>query len=78
MEELKNLQNQSNIDKNDQNLSYFIKYIKLKKHLRNNEKNFIELEQTNLKALKQIFSILTPEQKIKLIRKLIKNILYLF
>ncbi|RNA16501.1 rab GTPase-binding effector 1-like [Brachionus plicatilis] len=76
IESLKNIQDQisdSNSIQSDPNLTYFKKYIKLKKHLQNNEKKFIELEQTNLKALKQIFSILTPEQKIRLIPKRAKS-----
>lgn len=72
LENLKKIQNQisdSSSVLNDQ--SYLKKYIKLKKYLRNNEKKFIQLEQTNLRALKHIFSILSPQQKLGLIRKYI-------
>ncbi|CAF0966627.1 unnamed protein product [Brachionus calyciflorus] len=53
--------------------TFFKKYIKLKKYLRNNENTFIQLQQTHLKALKQIFSILTPEQKLRLIPRRSKS-----
>lgn len=48
---------------------YFKKFIQLKKYLKNNENKFIDLEQANLRAVKQLFSILTHEQKLRLIRK---------
>ena len=55
---------------NDNDQKYFFnKYIKLKKYLYNNEEKFVELEQTHLKAIRQVYSLLSPEQKMKLIRK---------
>lgn len=48
---------------------YFKKYIQLKKYLKKNETKFVDLEQANLKAIAQIYSILTTEQKMRLIRK---------
>jgi len=51
---------------------YFNKYVKLKKYLKNSENKFIELEQKNIKAIKQIYSLLNKEQKFQLIRKQIK------
>lgn len=48
---------------------YFKKFIQLKKYLRRNENRFLELERANLKAIKQIYSMLNAEQKIRLTRK---------
>lgn len=59
-------------DSDLQNLTdsvYFNKYVKLKKYLKSSENKFIELEQKNLKAIKQIYSLLNKEQKFQLIRK---------
>ena len=50
-----------------QNNEYFKKYIQLKKYLNKNEKKFIDLEQTHLKALRNMYSVLTKSQKMKLI-----------
>jgi hypothetical protein len=56
--------------------NYFNKYIQLRKYLNNNEQQFIDLQQTSLKAIRQVYSLLTNEQKLKLIRKLINNNYY--
>lgn len=57
---------------------YFKKFIQLKKYLKRNENRFVELERANLKAIKQVYSLLSGEQKLKLIRKffLLKNIIF--
>lgn len=65
--EIENFTSQSNADN-----IYFKKFIQLKKYLKRNENKFINLQQMHLKAIKQIYSILTHEQKIRLIRKYIK------
>ena len=57
---------------------YFKKFIQLKKYLRRNESKFLEIERANLKAIKQIYSLLNSEQKIRLIRKLKKLSDFLF
>ena len=49
---------------------YFKKYIQLKKYLKRTETKFVDYEQTNLKAIRQVYSMLTSEQKMRLIRKL--------
>ena len=59
---------ESDID-SQQNNEYFQKYIQLKKYLQKNEKKFIELEKTHLKALRNIFSMLSNEQRMKLVSK---------
>ena len=41
----------------------------IKNHLKSNEKKFIELEQKNLKSIKQLYELLNNEQKRQLIRK---------
>lgn len=46
---------------------FFQKYIQLKKHLYKNEEKFVDMEQTHLKAIRQVYSLLTPDQKLKLI-----------
>lgn len=46
---------------------FFGKYIQLKKYLYKSEQKFIDLEQTHLKAIRQVYSLLSPEQKVKLI-----------
>jgi hypothetical protein len=48
---------------------YFRKYIQLRKYLKKSERKFLNLESSNLKAIKQIYSLLTSEQKFRLIRK---------
>lgn len=48
---------------------YFKKFIQLKKYLKKNENRFLDLERANLKAIKQIYSMLNGEQKLRLIRK---------
>ena len=48
---------------------YFKKYIQLKKYLKRTETKFVDYEQTNLKAIRQVYSMLTSEQKMRLIRK---------
>ena len=47
---------------------YFNKYIQLKKYLYKKDAKFIELQQDHLKSIKMLYSMLTPEQKQKLIR----------
>jgi hypothetical protein len=51
----------------DQN-GFFNKYIQLKKYLYKKDAKFIEMQQDHLKSIKMIYSMLTPEQKQKLIR----------
>lgn len=53
---------------------YFNKYLQLKKYLYKKDAKFIELEQANLKAIRKVYSMLSPEQKQKLISKLTKHI----
>lgn len=48
---------------------YFKKFIQLKKYLRRSEARFIELERSNLTAIKQVYTMLSGEQKLRLIRK---------
>ena len=48
---------------------YFNKYIQLKKYLYKNETKFVELEQAHLKAVRQVYSLLNTDQKMKLIRR---------
>jgi hypothetical protein len=50
--------------------AYFNKYISLKRYLTANENKFIELEQKNIKSIKQIYELLNYEQKMRLVRKL--------
>ena len=50
--------------------AYFNKYISLKRYLKANENKFIELEQKNIKSIKQIYELLNYEQKMRLVRKL--------
>ena len=50
---------------------YFKKYIQLKKYLKKTETKFIDMEQANLKAIRQVYSMLTNEQKMRIIRKFI-------
>ncbi len=50
--------------------AYFNKYLSLKKYLKVNENKFIELEQKNIKSIKQIYELLNYEQKMRLVRKL--------
>lgn len=47
---------------------YFKKFIQIKKYLKRNENRFVELERANLKAIKQIYAMLNPDQKLRLIR----------
>ena len=55
----------------EQQQNYFKKYIRLKKYLKRNENKFVQLEMQNIKAIKQIFDLLTNEQRRSLIRKLV-------
>lgn len=59
---------------------YFNKYIQLKKYLYKNETKFVELEQAHLKAVRQVYSLLNTDQKMKLIRRFIlySTICYIF
>lgn len=45
----------------------FGKYIQLKKYVHRSEQKFIDLEQKHLKAIRQVYSLLSAEQKVKLI-----------
>ena len=53
----------------EQQQNYLKKYIGLKKYLKRNENKFIQLEMQNIKAIKQIFDLLTNEQRRSLIRE---------
>ena len=61
----KQLKTVDNLEPND----YFKKYIQLKKYLKKTESKFGHLEQSNLKAIRQVYSLLSNEQKMRLIRK---------
>lgn len=50
---------------------YFKKFIQLKKYVKRSEARFIELERSNLTAIKQVYTMLNGEQKLRLIRKYI-------
>lgn len=52
---------------------YVKKYALLKQYLKKSEEKFVQLEQTNLKAIKQLYSLLTGEQKLRLLRNHNKN-----
>ena len=43
------------------------KYIQLKRYLQRNEGRFVQLEQANLRAIRQLYTMLTREQKFNLI-----------
>jgi hypothetical protein len=55
----------SNLDNN----VYIKKFAQLKRYLKQSESRFVSLEQANLRAIKQVYSLLTGEQKLRLIRK---------
>ena len=61
----KKLKTVDNLESTD----YFKKYIQLKKYLKKTESKFVHLEQSNLKAIRQVYSLLSNEQKMRLIRK---------
>lgn len=60
-------ENEVLLENEDDQKKFFDKYIRLKKYLYKNEQKFIDLEQTNLKAIRQVYMLLSPEQKLKLI-----------
>lgn len=46
---------------------YFKKYIQLKKYLKKTETKFVDMEQANLKAIRQVYSMLNNDQKMRII-----------
>ena len=60
-------QNESFVD--ERSNVYFRKFIQLKRYLKQSEEKFVNLEQENLKSIKQVYALLTGEQKLRLIRK---------
>ncbi len=59
-------EDQENVKKN----VYFKRFVQLKKYLKTNETKFIQLEQAHLKSIKNVYSVLTAEQKLRLLRML--------
>ncbi len=56
---------------------YFKKYIQLKKYLKKTETKFVDMEQANLKAIRQVYSMLNNDQKMRIIRKFLISIFFL-
>lgn len=61
-----------------ENNIYFKKFIQLKRYVRRSEARFVELERANLRAIKQVYSLLNAQQKLQLIRNYFIHYILIF